>query len=124
MPPSFEPGALIATGLDKRTGEFNIIPPSAWVNLWPKFATNTATGPNSEYADITIREASSPTLREKLGSDCTAWLKQHRAAGTRRKKTWLYHEARLEFGDNLTQSIFDAAYLAAFERRRGRPRKQ
>lgn len=116
-------GALIATGVDKRTGELKTIPASAWINLWPKFATNTATGPNAEYTAITICEASSATLREKLGSDCTAWLKQQRAAGTSRKKTSLYHEARLEFGDNLTQSIFDAAYLAAFERRRGRPKK-
>ncbi len=117
-------GALIATGLDKRTGEFRTIPASDWINLWPKFATNTASGPNAEYSAITISEANSATFREKLGSDCIAWLKQQRAAGTKLKKASLYHDARLQFGASLTDSIFDAAYLAAFERRRGRPKKK
>lgn len=108
-------------GLTK--GELKAISAREWGNLWPMFATNTAVGPNSEYTEIKIYEAPSETIREKLTSDCITWLKGQRIAGVKRKKTSLYHDARRAFGDSLTDAIFDVAYLASFERRRGRPKK-
>ena len=116
-------GKLFATAVDKKSGELKAISAREWANLWPMFATNTAVGPNSEYTEIKIYEAPSETIREKLTSDCITWLKGQRIAGVELKKMSLYHDARREFGASLTDAIFDAAYLAAFERRRGRPRK-
>ena len=117
-------GKLLATGVDKKAGELKAISPREWINIWPMFATDTAVGPNSEYTEIKIYEAPSETIREKLTSDCIRWLKGQRIAGVKLKKASLHLDARREFGDELTDAIFDAAYLASFERRRGRPPKR
>ena len=116
-------GRLMATGVDEKTGERKAISASEWVNVWPMFATNAAVGPNSAYFAIEILEAPPETTREKLISDCIAWLKGQRAANTHLKRTALHADARCTLGNTLTHSIFDAAYRSVFERRRGRPKK-
>ena len=58
-------------------------------------------------------------LTRRYRSECIAWLKEQRTAGLGEKKTTLYEYARDRFGNSLTHAIFDAAYLAAFARRRG-----
>jgi len=117
-------GKLIATGTDTRTGKRKVIPSGEWINLWPMFVTNKATGPNKAYEEVQVFAArSSDTPHEKLASKCTEWLKQQRAAGITQKKIVLYEDARHLFGQGLTHVIFDSAYLAAFGRGRGRPRK-
>jgi hypothetical protein len=116
-------GNLVASGVDRRSGERRAISASEWVNLWPMFATNKATGPDNEYDDVQVFEAiSADTPHEKLSDNCIGWLKEKRAAGITEKKFSLYHEARRVFGNALTHAIFDAAYLAAFARGRGRPK--
>ena len=76
-------GELLATGVDKKTGELKAISPREWINIWPMFATDTAVGPNSEYTEIKIYEAPSETIRGKLTSDCIRWLKGQRIAGVK-----------------------------------------
>ena len=115
---------LIATGVDKRTGNRKTIPASEWINLWPMFATNRAVGPDREFAEVTVSEVTfSDTPHEMLTCDCTTWLKEQKVAGINAKKTTLHQDARQLFGSTLTHAIFDAAYLAAFGRGRGRPKK-
>ena len=115
---------LVASGVDRSSGKRRTISASEWVNLWPMFATNTAAGPNQVFDDIDVFQAEHRnTSHETLFSECIAWLKEQRTAGLGEKKTTLFEYARRGFGNSLTHAIFDAAYLAAFARRRGRPRK-
>src|SRR6516164_42771 len=89
-----------------------------------QFATNTAAGPDQAFDDINVFQGEHRnTSHETLCSECIAWLKEQRTAGLGEKKTTLYEYARHRFGNSLTHAIFDAAYLAAFARRRGRPKK-
>jgi len=117
-------GQFVASGVDRSSGRRRTISANEWVNLWPMFATNTATGPDQVFDDIKIFQAERRnTSHETLSSECIAWLKEQRTAGAGEKKTTLYEYARHRFGNSLTHAIFDAAYLAAFARRRGRPKK-
>jgi hypothetical protein len=117
-------GQLVASGIDWSSGKRRAISASEWVNLWPMFATNTATGPDQAFDDIKVFQAERRnTSHETLSSECISWLKEQRTAGLGEKKTTLYEDARHRFGNSLTHAIFDAAYLAAFARRRGRPKK-
>jgi hypothetical protein len=116
-------GQLVASGIDRSSGKRRTISASEWVNLWPMFATNTATGPDQAFDDIKVFQAEQGnTSHETLSSECITWLKEQRIAGVGEKKTTLYEYARRRFGNSLTHAIFDAAYLAAFARRRGRPK--
>jgi hypothetical protein len=116
-------GKLVATGLDN-SGKCKTISASEWVDLWPMFATNTATGPDKVFTDVRVFEAtSSETPHAQLSSECIAWLNERKVAGFVGKKFALHEEARQRFGNGLTHAIFDAAYLAVFGRGRGRPRK-
>lgn len=116
-------GKLVATGVEKRTKGRKTISAKEWINLWPMFATNKATGPHSDYSEVKIYEAtSSNTPHEKMVSDCIDWLKGRLIAGDDLKKTSLYTDARRALGRSLTHAIFDAAYLVAYGRQRGRPK--
>jgi hypothetical protein len=115
---------LVASGVDRSSGKRRTISASEWVNLWPMFATNTAAGPDQVFDDIDVFQAEHRnTSHETLFSECIAWLKEQRTAGLGEKKTTLFEDARRRFGNSLPHAIFDAAYLAAFARRRGRPKK-
>lgn len=115
-------GKLIATGVVKSDPRRRTpISPKEWLNLWPMFATNKAVGPNSDYGEVEIYEVPF-NPREKLVSDCTEWLKGSLLSGRNVKKTALYEDARRAFGDTLTHAIFEAAYLMAYGRQRGRPK--
>ena len=117
-------GQLVASGVDRSSGKRRTISASEWVNLWPMFATNTAAGPDQAFDDINVFQGEHRnTSHETLCSECIAWLKEQRTAGLGEKNTTLYEYARHRFGNSLTHAIFDAAYLAAFARRRGRPKK-
>jgi hypothetical protein len=117
-------GQLVASGIERSSGKRRTISASEWVNLWPMFATNKAVGPNQAFDDIKVFQAEHRnTSHETLCSECIAWLKAQRTAGLGERKTTLYQNARHRFGNDLTHAIFDAAYLAAFARRRGRPKK-
>jgi len=117
-------GQLVASGVDRSSGKRRTISANEWGNLWPMFATNTAAGPDQRFDDIKVFQAERRnTSQETLSSECIAWLKEQRTVGVGDKKTTLYEYARHRFGKGLTHAIFDAAYLAAFARRRGRPKK-
>jgi len=117
-------GQLVASGVDRSSGKRRTISANEWVNLWPMFATNTAAGPDHAFDDINVFHVEHRnTSHETLCSECIAWLKEQRTAGLGEKKTTLYEYARQRSGNRLTHAIFDAAYLAAFARRRGRPKK-
>jgi hypothetical protein len=69
-------GKLGATGRDS-SGECKTIPASEWLDLWPMFATDGATGPDSVFTDVQVFEAiSSETPHAQLFSECIAWLKE------------------------------------------------
>ena len=116
-------GKLVATG-SKPDGTREIIKPIEWANLWPMFATNRATGPNSSYDDVEIVEAASlETPDAKMLRDCIDWLSEQRPAALKQKKAALLHQAKLEIGANLTHAMFNAAYKVVFGRLRGRPQR-
>src|SRR6516164_10155981 len=48
-------GKLVATGRDS-SGKCKPISPSEWVDLWPMFATDTATGPDRAFTDVQVSE--------------------------------------------------------------------
>jgi hypothetical protein len=50
-------GQLVASGVDRSSGKRRSISASEWVNLWPMFATNTATGPDQAFDDINVFQA-------------------------------------------------------------------
>ena len=115
---------LVATGRDS-SGKRKTISASEWLDLWPMFATDRATGPDKVFTDVEVFEAtSSETPQAQLSSDCIAWLKERKIAGVVGKKFALHEEARQRFGNGLTHAIFDAAYLAVFGRGRGRPKRK
>jgi len=115
---------LVATGRDS-SGKRKTISASEWLDLWPMFATDRATGPDKVFTDVEVFEAtSSGTPQAQLSSDCIAWLKERKIAGVVGKKFALHEEARQRFGNGLTHAIFDAAYLAVFGRGRGRPKRK
>ena len=112
---------LVATGRDS-SGKRKTISASEWLDLWPMFATDRATGPDRVFTDVQVFEAtSSETPHAQLSSDCIAWLKERNIVRLTGKKS-LYWEARQKFGSGLTHAIFNAAYLAVFGRGRGRPK--
>ena len=117
-------GKLVATGRDS-SGKRKTISASEWLDLWPMFATDRATGPDKVFTDVEVFEAtSSETPQAQLSSDCIAWLKERKIAGVVGKKFALHEDARRRFGNGLTHAIFDAAYLAVFGRGRGRPKRK
>ena len=117
-------GRLVATGIEENTGERKVIPANEWGNLWPMFATNTAVGPDSGYFAIEIFEAPPETTREKLLIDCIVWLKGQRVSDTRLKRSALHADVKRALANNVSHSIFDAAYRSVFGRRRGRPKSR
>jgi hypothetical protein len=115
-------GKLVATGRDS-SGKCKTISANEWLDLWPMFATDRATGPDRVFTDVQVFEAtSSDTPHAQLSSDCIAWLNERKIAGFVGKKFAL-HDARQRFGNGLTHAIFDAAYVAVFGRGRGRPKE-
>jgi hypothetical protein len=117
-------GKLVATGRDA-SGKRKTISASEWLDLWPMFATDSATGPDREFTDVKVFEATlSETPHAQLSSECMAWLNERKIAGVVGKKSALYEDARQRFGNGLTHAIFNAAYLAVFGRGRGRPKRK
>ena len=115
-------GKLVATGRDA-SGKREVIPASEWVDLWPMFATNTATGPDRVYEQVEISKATSlETPHARMSSECVAWLQEHKSAGLVGKKFALFEGAQQRFGAGITHAIFDAAYLSVFGHKRGRPK--
>jgi hypothetical protein len=116
-------GKLVATG-SRPNGTREKIKPIEWANLWPMFATNRATGPDSSYDDVEIVEAAPlETPDAKMLRYCTDWLSAQSRAALKQKKAGLLHQAKLEIGVNLTHAMFNAAYKVVFGRGRGRPPK-
>ena len=116
-------GKLVATGQDSG-GRRKTISANEWLDLWPRFATNRAAGPDMVYTEVQVFEATSTeTPHAQVFSDCVVWLQEQNTAGLTAKKFALYQDARQRFGDALTHAIFDAAYLTVFGRGRGRPKK-
>jgi hypothetical protein len=114
-------GKLVATA--RVGGKREVIPASEWVNLWPMFATNTATGPDRVYEEVRISKATIlETPHARLFSECIAWLQGHKSAGLVGKKFALFEDAQQRFGPGLSHAIFDAVYLSVFGRKRGRPK--
>jgi hypothetical protein len=114
---------LVAAGRDAH-GRRRTISASEWLDLWPMFATNKATGPGKVLDEVQVFEiGASNTPHEQLSSDCVAWLKERNVAKLGAKKFVLYEDARQRFGNSLTHAVFDAAYLIVFGYGRGRPRK-
>ncbi len=116
-------GKLAAIGT-RPDGTRERIKPSAWPDIWPMFATNRARGPKHSFDDVEIFElAALETPDEKMLRDCMNWLRTQSAAALKQKKAMLFHQAKLEFGEKLTLSNFEAAYKAILGRSRGRPKK-
>jgi hypothetical protein len=116
-------GKLVAKGT-RPNGTREIISRIEWADTWPMFATNRATGPNQVFDDVEIHESTAlETPDEKKLRDCMNWLRAQSAADLMQKKAMLFHRAKLEFGEKLTLSSFEAAYKAILGRSRGRPKK-
>jgi len=113
-------GSLAAVGT--RLGERQRIEPSAWVDMWPMFATNRASGPIAIFDDVELSEALE-TSDAKEQRNCKNWLREQSARDLERKKALLFHLAKRALRQNLTQSNFDAAYRAILGHPRGRPKK-
>ena len=105
----------VATGVGP-DGKRVKIPATAWINLWPWFATGRASGPGIIFDEIEIYE----TDGSKLERACAAWLASRTDLLTQ-KKAAIYHEAKLAFGKKLSHAIFNAAYKGMLGRKRGRP---
>jgi hypothetical protein len=111
-------GKLRATGR-RPNGRQETIKPIEWADLWPMFATNSATGPKNSFYDVQVIESSS----QMLSLECATWLRQLNADILGQKKQTVFDLAKTEFGSKLTHAVFNAAYKAALGRSRGRPRK-
>lgn len=109
-------GRLRAVGLTS-DGQRAAIPALAWGNLWPMFATNWASGPNSRFHDVQIFESINEIRRLK----CAAWLSSLPPSVLGEKKSTLFEMAIVELG--ATNRSFNEAYSAILGRPRGRPRK-
>lgn len=114
---------LLAIGT-RPNGAREMINPIDWTDIWPMFATNSATGPYDSFDNVEIFESTAPeTSDERMLLDCMNWLREQSAAALEQKKAILFHQAKLEFGKKLTLSNFEAAYKAILGRSRGRPKK-
>ena len=116
-------GRLAAIGT-RPDGTREMIKPIEWADIWPMFATNRARGPNYSFDDVEIFESAAlEKPDEKILRDCMNWLRAQNSAALKQKKAMLFHQAKLEFGEKLTLSNFEAAYKAILGRSRGRPKK-
>ena len=111
-------GKLRATGR-RPNGRQETIKPIDWADLWPMFATNSATGPKNSFYDVQVIESSS----QMLSLECATWLRQLNADILSHKKQTVFDLAKTEFGSKLTHAVFNTAYKATLGRSRGRPRK-
>jgi hypothetical protein len=109
-------GRLRAVGLTS-DGQRAAIPALAWGNLWPMFATNWASGPNSRFYDVRITESLNEIRRRK----CIAWLSRLPPSALSEKKSTLFRMAIEEL--SASNRSFNEAYNAVLGRPRGRPRK-
>jgi hypothetical protein len=112
-------GKLVAIGTCP-SGQRKTIKPIEWANLWPMFATNSATGSKNSFCNVQVIESSN----EMLSRECAAWLRQMNADLLSQKKQALFTLAQTEFGSKLTHAVFNAAYKSVLGRPRGRPRKK
>jgi hypothetical protein len=124
---------IIATGteFEYNSTERVIIPPERWLHLWPDFANNMAMAQLKlddplcgRYDDIRLTSNESASrARAVILEDCTSFLRQRRADGEETKGV-LEREAAVRFGMPVPVRVFNEAFKAAFQKGRGRPRKQ
>lgn len=98
-----------------------LIDDEKWNDLYPMFVTDKAVGPSWCYSNIRVfdpKKYREPP--EKILLDCIEWLKGKRELGQSLKKQLVYG-AKRQFGGELTDLLFDAAYQAVFNKVRGRP---
>jgi hypothetical protein len=105
-------GRLRAVGLTS-DGQRTAISAHAWGNLWPMFATNWASGPDSRFYDVQIIE---PYKELQI----IEWLHRQPNLATQKKST-LFEAAKAELG--ATHRVFNGAYKTVRGLPRGRPRK-
>jgi hypothetical protein len=115
-------GAYIAAGFFQGSASRVVVDPDLCRELWPWFATDRLCGLNLEFTHVRVMEAAErPGASELLLKSVIDWLRARMVEGECHRKI-LEHEAKMHFGDILTNRIFDAAYKAVFNRSRGRPR--
>jgi hypothetical protein len=109
-------GRLRADGLTS-DGKRSAIPALAWGNLWPMFAPNWASGPDTRFHDVQVSESANEITRRM----CVAWLSGLPPTVLGEKKSTLFQMAKGELG--ATNRVFNEAYKAVRGLPRGRPRK-
>jgi hypothetical protein len=123
-------GQITATGVkfgynrEKRVA----IPPERWLRLWPDFANNFAMAQLDlkdplchRYDEVRLTSDDASLVRAVILQDCISFLKQRRAAGVEQRKV-LISEIKGFFGQPIPIRIFNEAYTAVFNKRRGHPR--
>lgn len=108
-------GSLRAVG-STPDGQRTAIRALTWGNLWPMFATNWASGPETWLYDVQIIESD----KEFKIAACAEWLR--RRPDILQKKSTLLEVAKAELGT--THRVFNEAYKAVRGLPRGRPRKR
>ncbi len=121
-------GRLVAAGLFARTGLRQEIPPELWAEVKIEFAAGRLTLGEFAYAAVTVREAAAdepapPAAEDDPAAALRAFLEDRRRRQGDEFKKALREAAREKFGEACTVRRFDAAYSAAYGRRRGRPNK-
>lgn len=112
-------GNLAATGITSR-GDRIAIEPALWEKLHILVVKETAASDDFSFSHLRI---SRPLERGVPVAECKRWLLADREGYAGLPKDVVLAKARGELGGHLTTTTFNAAYLAVFKRRRGRPRK-
>jgi hypothetical protein len=121
-------GLLAAAGLFARTGLRQEIPPELWADAKIEFAAGRLTSGEFAYAAVTVHEAAAdepvpPAAEDDPAAAISAFLEDRRRGRGDEFKKALREAAREMFGEAFPVRRFDAAYSAAYGRRRGRPNK-
>ena len=91
--------------------------------MWPAFIRDRAIGPTLEYTEVLVSiNAESPARHAELTERCENYLRARCATGEVPKKETLSEEANEHFQFKIPVRVFDSAYKAVFDKRRGRPR--
>ena len=117
-------GRFLSTGLFIGTGLRQDIPPELWANATFEFGSGRLVSGKFEYHTVTLRETETSLAEDDLENAIREWLVDRRVRRGDEKKSPLQAAARDAFGDGFTVRVFNAAYSAVYERKRGRPEKR
>jgi hypothetical protein len=117
-------GEYLATGYDPEERCRTEFQPEDWDRYGLNFAEDETVGGKRKFTHVQVFRRDDRPESEKVSDRCVSWLRELKSRGDVNSKKVLEGEAFKRFGSDLTTRLFDRAYKAVFNKKRGRPRKE